>query len=499
MRVVNIMNFVRAVEPRAVIDLMEPVVEEIKLNKKYGFENTFLLQYDTMLSEEFVNLFKKEKDEKMELGIWIEMAKPLVEKIGVEWRGRKDWTWDYHVNPGFLPAYTKEQKEKIIDEIMHKFKSLFGYYPKTAGSWVLDSYSVDYMTEKYKLDAFCICREQWGTDGYTFWGGYYNGPYFPSKNNILHPAQTNEMQIKSPVIRILGPDPIYCYHERFKETYNKMKYTLYTLEPTWQCGQSEEWVEWYFRNFTENENLGYSYVQTGQENPFGWKNIKKGLPMQLELISTLEKQGKIKVEKVCDTGRRFKETYNETPPTAYSALDDWANMGNKSVWYNCKNYRINIFNDDELVAIRDIHKFDENYVDQYLENPCKEAVCIYDALPVIDAVRFSDEKVKSGIYFGRGCIEKIEKQNQNDLAVYINADDKKIRLLLSEEQILVESDCDFAAEVKYGSEASDAIDINENQIKFIHNGMKYRMVLQTGKFVGSKMVSDCGKILIKLD
>ena len=498
MKVVNIMNFVRAVEPRATIDLMTPVVEEIKLNKKYGFENTFLLQYDTMLSQDFVDLFQKEKDEKMELGIWIEMAKPLIEKIGVEWRGRKNWEWDYHVNPGFLPAYTKEQREKIIDEIMEKFKSLFGYYPKTAGSWVLDSYSVNYMTENYKLDAFCICREQWGSDGFTIWGGYYNGPYYPSKNNILNPAQNSEMQISSPMIKILGPDPIYCYHERFKEKYNKMSETLYTLEPTWHCGQNEKWVRWYFKNLLENEDLGYSYTQTGQENPFGWKNIKKGLPMQFEIISELQEKGLIKVEKMCDTGKYFKEKYKETPPTAYSALDDWAEMGNKSVWYSCKNYRINIFNDDEEVSIRDIHKFDENYVDQYLDNPCKEACCIYDSLPVIDSVRFSDDNTKCGIYFGKGEIEKIEKVNANDLMVYVTVENKQIKILLSEEGISIECNQDFVAEFKFKENTNQIKNIDEHEIKYEHNEMNYSMKLSCGSIENNSFISDNGVIKIEL-
>lgn len=43
-RVVNILNFVRGNEPRDVTkDVVKPVVEEIKLNKKYNFPNTFLL------------------------------------------------------------------------------------------------------------------------------------------------------------------------------------------------------------------------------------------------------------------------------------------------------------------------------------------------------------------------------------------------------------------------------------------------------------------------
>ena len=65
-KIVNIVNFVRGVEPRfEEFDLYTPIVEEIKLNKKYGFENTFLLQYDAMMRQDIVDLFIQEKDEKI--------------------------------------------------------------------------------------------------------------------------------------------------------------------------------------------------------------------------------------------------------------------------------------------------------------------------------------------------------------------------------------------------------------------------------------------------
>ena len=54
MNLVTIMNFVRGVEPRNPnLDLLEPVVNQIALNKAYGFDNTFLLQYDALIDPKF--------------------------------------------------------------------------------------------------------------------------------------------------------------------------------------------------------------------------------------------------------------------------------------------------------------------------------------------------------------------------------------------------------------------------------------------------------------
>lgn len=495
-KIVNIVNFVRGEEPRMEMDLLTPVIEEIKLNKKYGFENTFLLQYDAMVKSEFVDLFLKEKDEHMELGIWIEMARCLVEKAGIPWRSKRGWDWDWYVNPGFLPAYTKEEKERIIDIIMEKFKELFGYYPKSAGSWLLDSESVMYMTEKYGLEAFCICREQQGTDAYTLWGGYYNGPYYPSKQNILHPAQTKKEQINAPVIRMLGPDPIYSYYEKKKE-FNKIERVLFSLEPVWPCGYDPGWVKWYFKNFVENESMEYNYTQVGQENSFGWDNIKKGLPMQMEYLYQLEQAGKVKVEKLYDTGRRYREQYDMTPASVYSALDDWTGLGNQSVWYSCKNYRLNLFSNNEEVWIRDIHKFDENYRDVYLDEPCKENDATLDALPVIDGFRFSDEKVKAGLFFGKGTIQKTWREGST-FFVRIFAEGKEITLKLDEHQILMESEDDFIAKFVYKAECEQIRKVTAKKIYYRHNKKEYSLYLKEGNIDVHCFKSDNGKICLDM-
>lgn len=495
-RVINIINFVRGCEPRFEADLMTPIIEEIKLNKKYGFDNTFLLQYDAMARIDMVDLFQREKDEHMELGIWIEMSRELVENVGIDWRGR--WDWDWYVNPGFLLAYTKKEKQKIIDLIMSRFKELFGYYPKSAGSWVLDSDSIMYMVQKYKLDAFCICREQWGTDGYTLWGGYYNGPYYPSKNHILHPAQTKEMQIEAPVFRMLGPDPIYCYSEKIHPTYDKNNYELYTLEPAWNCGQSEKWVEWYFRNLYRLENMDYTYTQVGQENSFGWKKTVKGLPMQMEHLKQLVDEGKFRVEKLCDSGKKFKETFVMTPASAYSALDDWAGNDNQSVWYSCNRFRLNLFSDEQGVWIRDLHKFDENCKDIYLEKPCEESASVYDTLPVVDGLRFGEYGMKCGIYIGEGKISTVQRE-KDKFVVHLMLQGREVAMHIDEASIVIKSDEEFHIEFIYKKDCLQVKKILEKKIEYLHNGVSYYLYLEKGFINGNHFHSEGGKIVIRLE
>lgn len=156
--VINIVNFVRQIDERTDIDLFQATVEEVRAVKAFGFPNTFLLQYDALIQPEYQRLFLENRDDSMELGIWLEVVAPLCEATGIPWESGLGFRWDWHVKPGFLMAYDQDQRRRLLDEVMEKFKQVFGYYPRTAGSWIIDSFSMDYLAEAYGMDAFAICR-----------------------------------------------------------------------------------------------------------------------------------------------------------------------------------------------------------------------------------------------------------------------------------------------------------------------------------------------------
>lgn len=56
-QIANIVNFVRACEPRAPLDLAEPVICQLELMKKHSLPGTFLLQYDALIDPKFSGLF----------------------------------------------------------------------------------------------------------------------------------------------------------------------------------------------------------------------------------------------------------------------------------------------------------------------------------------------------------------------------------------------------------------------------------------------------------
>ena len=484
-KIVNIINFVRAEDPRVEQSVLYGTFKnQVELCRSYPLPYTFLMQYDAFVRPEYVELLTNNPDPNMEIGVWIELAQEQVEKVGIKWDGREGFKWDWYVHPGMLMGYSIPERKLLIDELMNRFFEVFGYYPKSVGSWLLDSWSIAYMEEKYNIDAFIICKEQFGTDGYTLWGGYYNQAYYPSKKNMFVPAQTKEEQINTPVIRMLGPDPIYQYDFGLDENYDYSRCQhVMTIEPVWECGQNPDWVDWYLHSTFEEESLNMAYTQTGQENPFTWGRFGEGLIMQMKKLYDGYKTGKFEVLTMGDTGRWFKKVFATTPATAMTALEDWKNEGKQTVWYNCKRYRANILTENGGILLRDLFLFDENYEDRYWKEVATGSSAVYDTLPMVDGYRWGGKGIRSGWHFvdsgtankSKGEIISTERLTDNDLKVNLKLNQKDASFVFCEDSFTI----DFGATntelmFTYNSlEDTEIAEITENSVSFKHNGAEY--------------------------
>ena len=437
--VMNIVNFVRGVEPRnPALDLVKPLAEEIKLNTKYGLPNTILLQYDAMLRADIMEIARTAQQDRTEYGVWIEIVRPLVERVGITWRGREGWAWDWHINPGFLMSYTQAEREKLIDELFRLFKEKFGCYPKSAGAWLLDAHSMDYMQRKYDVKGFCICREQDNTDAYGLRGGYFNGAYYPSKKNMLSAAVDMRNAIKAPVFKMLTPDPIYNYAESIRP--NK-KTVCPTMEPVWYSGQATNIVDWFFRIYTGPGNLNLSYMQTGQENSFGWDDISKGLPYQIHKIAEERSAHRLIVERMCDTAERFIADHAENCPQTQVALEDWGGDA-KSIWYNSKHYRANLLLEKGKLRFRDIHKMCDDFEEPFLEKVCEGWQALYFTPPVLDEYLSKNDARWMPVIFA-GEFDNLEANVADSKKLRVTArrrDGSKVTVIFNEGSVRVDGD-----------------------------------------------------------
>lgn len=381
-RIVNIVNFIREIEPRdAHITkdvLYQTVVNQIKLMKQYHLGGTFLLQYDALIDKRYQDLLKTLPKGEFEIGAWWELPQPLIEKAGIKWRGK--YAWDWHSDVGFSVGYTPAEREKIIDVYFADFKRIFGYYPRSVASWVIDAHSLGYMYDKYKIVASANCKDQVGTDGFTLWGGYWNQAYYPSRVNSYMPAQHAEKQIPVPVFRMLGSDPIRQYADGRSVT---------TLEPVYShAGGNEQWINWFFGAFSSDPSLGFNYTQAGQENSFTWDAMKQGLEWQMPIIARLRKEGKIRVETMSSSGEWFRKTYKVTPATTFTVRKDLKESDKKTIWYNSRFYRLNLLWENGNLRITDVHMFNEAIPDKYLKDVTTINQSFFYTLPVVDGFQW---------------------------------------------------------------------------------------------------------------
>jgi len=365
--------------------------------QRYELGGTFLLQYDALMDARYQKLLQGLDTDMFEIGVWWEIPQPLVENSGYTWRGR--YPWDWHADVGFATGYSPEERVKLVDTYMADFKRIFGYYPKSVGSWFIDAVTLKHMTERYGIVASCNCKDQIGTDGYTLWGGYWNQAYYPSIKNAYMPAQNPENQIPVPVFRMLGSDPIYQYDDGLGTGWQR----VVSLEPVWnrdgRSGGNAEWCQWYFDAFVEGPAMAYGYVQTGQENSFTWKRMKTGFEIQMPMIAELLKEGKVTVQTLGQTGQWFKASYPVTPPTSVTVLKDDSEKDLKTVWFNSRFYRANLLWEQGTLRFRDIHLFDETMASDYLSKRGTSTQCLYETLPFVDGFRWSSKETVAGLRF----------------------------------------------------------------------------------------------------
>lgn len=389
-RIVNIYNFVRNSDyrvPNSEDVLYETTRKQIELIKQAKLPATWALQYDALINPRYQKLFKEQLRPADEIAAWWEIPQPLAEKAGLKWRGQHEW--DSTANVGFSPGYPPEERRKLVDVYMADFKAIFGFYPRTVGSWYIDEVTLAYLAKSYGIVASCNCKDQVGTDGYTLWGGYWNQAYYPSRLNAYMPAQTGAEQIDVPIFRMLGSDPIYQYGN---------SPGMFTLEPVYpKAGGSADWVAWFMNNLIHQPAVAFGYTQAGQENSFGWDAMKTGLTLQVSLLAKQAKAGEIQVETLAQAGQWFHRHYSLTPPTSVVFLDDWKHQDRKTVWYDSRFYRINFLWENGFFFVRDLHRFDERVVSATHDTVLTTTSLACGTLPVMDGALWSGTE-KAGLW-----------------------------------------------------------------------------------------------------
>lgn len=519
-RIINIVNFIRQTDYRVEDSdrkLYETVCRQVELVNRYDLPATFLLEYDALINPLYQKLLKTKLRNGAEIGAWWELTQPHIEAAGLKWRGEHPWV--SHANIAFSTGYTKEERERLVDVYMRKFKDVFGTYPKSVGSWYIDAHTLAYMHDRYGIEASCNCKDQIGTDGYTLWGGYWNQAYYPSRLNAYMPAQTGAGQIPVPVFRMLGSDPIYQYDDGL----GNERQGVISLEPVYKhAGMNRKWVDYFFDALTDGPCLAFGYAQAGQENSFTWDNMREGLEMQMPLIDSLRRAGKVRVETLGESGRWFRKRFPLTPATAVTTVSDVRGEGNKTVWYDSRYYRANLLWEKGRFRFRDIHLFDERFKSEYLDTPGTGDRFLFYTLPFVDGFMWSKGEDRAGLSLVRtgsdGHAEELrldspEVKERGRSVLEVRGNDQygdTFRIMLHDDRIEVSSpdaDKDVAWALQLHAAPGTELpftDVGGKSANAVFRGHSYSVTCSEGRFEKVaegdshvlRIIPDNGKITI---
>lgn len=390
MKIANIMCFARCYNN---VDVQfDNTKLELEMITGYDVDHTFLLEYDAVCNQKYQQLFREKATERTEIGLWLEIVEPLTTACGMPYRSEMGKKWDYHIIPGFTMGYTPREREMLADEAMRKFKEVFGYYPKTVACWMIDTHTINYLTDHYDISTLAICRDQVNFDAYTLIGGYFNQAYYPSRSNMFTPAQSEAYRVNVPLFRLLGPCPTHNYERKKYITPGTPE--CCTLEPVWcarECGDG------LIKVFYDNESLGFAYAQFGQENTMPVPMFTDNMRYQIETLMARED---VQILKMSDTGELFKKTFPaKTPATSVVATENWNTEDTQSVYYDSEKYVANLFRFEDSVFIRSFFLFDETVEDHYLREVCTTSDAIYENLPLVNTQLWfdHDEKKNCGL------------------------------------------------------------------------------------------------------
>jgi hypothetical protein len=400
MRCVNVVNFIREIEPRFPMDMMLPVRSQMELIRQKDLPATWLLQYDALVSGPFVPFLKERMAKSHEVGFWFEMNEKHVKAAGIQWRGRPGYEWDFNPCIAFTIGYSPEERIKLADTAMETFHKVWGRYPSSVASWNLDSITVGHLANKYGVDAFATCRDQAATDGFTIWGAPIAG-YYPAKTNCWAPAIDKANQIGSPVFRMLGQDPVYYYDMEWEIPGGRKIREPDTMEPVWTSGRSSRFVETFLQMISDAPTGRFAYAQLGQENTFPWDQQAEAYPKQMKALAELRKSGKVHVETMGESGRRFKRSFPTTPVQSQVQLND--PFGNeelpaKSIWFQSRYYRANLHIAGSFFYLRDVTVYNDKQEQPFLRKATRDSSVEQRALAVLDGYHWR----KSGGQPGAG-------------------------------------------------------------------------------------------------
>lgn len=308
-----------------------------------GYAGTWLVDYDAIgdFREEL-----KALNDRSEIGLLLELTPSLASKLNLP--------YDKLVSPDepqnvFLSGYSRDQRKKIIDEMFLRFFAQFGYFPKSVGAWFVDSWSLNYMKSKYRIETALIVADQYGTDKETVRGHPWQAAYYPSKKNILKPASDVSEKQDVVVIQWAAREPLWGWGKGLAYSNFSVQANDYTKQ-----GLGADFFLKLARKYLYNEVSDFNQltvgIEVGQEGAKYFEEFKK----QILAIGEL---GSLKVVTMNQFGQDFRQRFPKVFEGSALSWQGEDSIYKWAVWYSGRNYRLGIASDENGVYVRDLRVY----------------------------------------------------------------------------------------------------------------------------------------------
>jgi hypothetical protein len=316
-----------------------------------GLKASFAIRYDAITDLRYAELlrgYSTRYPDSIQLAGMIEIVPKLAEDAGVEYKANDD-NW-YHAQFAFTVGYDTEDRRKLIDTYMSRFRSTFGYFPQVTSSWMIDTHSANYLHTHYGVITHQITREQWGTDSYTLYGGPFHYPYPASQKWIFLP----DYEQKNPllVMRQTVTDPIRNYGDTSSS---------FTSQPNdyMRGGMDIIYFEKLVTNAFSQPNGQKGFVLLGLENSMNSEHQQEYVGQLGWLASNLEKYS---ASNLLASDNNLIDLFSQMSISVYHGNQ---NEANQSWNITTQKYRARLISKDNSLLMTDIRYYNKDMEDPY--------------------------------------------------------------------------------------------------------------------------------------
>ena len=270
---------------------------------KNGLKTTIHITYASLFNDLIINIAKEHHEKYGD-----EIALSL---LGLPCKEFKD---KYHTDDFCIWMFSKEDKERIVDDVFSLFYEKFGFYPKSTGSYFLDAYTINYIKKKYPSvtcavatcweegsKAYHTCNNSW----YTFMDGGPWNPWIPSKINSHCPACDENDDSGIVAIPHLSRDLLACFDGNGSNfgthPQNVIRGMIYYKDESgWNYPYLYNLIDQYRHLGKYNDGYSYNmmFVGPGWLNKMGrweapYELLKQSYEDAMEYYGNLKKQGEL--------------------------------------------------------------------------------------------------------------------------------------------------------------------------------------------------------------